>query len=182
MKRLMKLSWEWPLCVVTLLVLGLMLLGHGLFGLSGWLNTLFVSVGTLVMALFVAPLVALGVGMFASLSAAVAAVLGTLILPLAALVNGLLIALWSWLLTTWVGTLLVAPVYGALAPVVLKVLPFISLGKYLHTAYDWLDDQPWWPQKLVLTENKRLKKASRKGYAKGRGRATPAAAKRSQRK
>lgn len=154
-----RVGWEWPLCGLVVMLLALYVTGHALFGLRGPLTALFVGGGTLVTTLLVAPLLALATGLAASFATAVGAVLGTLVLPVVAFANGLVLALWGWLLTTWVGTLLITPVYGVLAPVVLKVLPFVSMGNYVRKAYDWLDDQPWWPERLVLTENHRATRA-----------------------
>jgi hypothetical protein len=54
-----------------------------------------------------------------------------------------------------------------IAPVILKISPLLTLGKYGRKIYDWLDDQSWWPKKLVFTSNKRLARKGNAGGANG---------------
>jgi hypothetical protein len=82
---------------------------------------------------------------------------GGIFTPLAALFAGWVATLFTWLAGTWLGTLLM-PVYSMLAPLILKVTPWITMSKFGRQLYDWLDDQPWWPQALVLTGPRQKKK------------------------
>lgn len=160
-------TWEWLFCSMVVLSLGLFLLGHDWFGLNGYLATLLAVVGALLAAIIgfltatlVLPLLALITGVIGALVGLVtvllAFVVGGIFTPLAAAVVGAIYSLLGWLATTWLGSLLM-PLYSTLGPLVLKVAPWLTTSKYLVKVYDWLDDQPWWPEALVLTPKRGLK-------------------------
>jgi hypothetical protein len=156
--------WEWLTLVLTLLLLTLFITGHDAFGLNSPLAALMALLGTLlgtilsfVIATLIVPLVVLVTGAVTALLAAVSALLailvGGLFTPLAALLVGWVSTLFTWLAGTWLGTLLM-PLYSTVTPLLIKVAPWLTASKYGHKIYDWLDDQPWWPQALVLTPKK----------------------------
>jgi hypothetical protein len=151
-------GWEWFLLGFTLLILALYLMGHKLFGLSGLMSSAFAFGGAIVTAALIMPLMTLVSGLVASL-----------IVPVVALFTTLFSTVVGWLAATWVGALF-SPVYAMIAPVILKISPLLTLGKYGRKIYDWLDDQCWWPQKLVFTSNKRLAKLKTAKKASGKRR------------
>lgn len=147
-------GWEWFVLFAVLILLALFLLGLDWFGLNGLTSSVMALVGALlstilafVMAALIGPLIALITGLVA-----------TLIMPVLALGTGLFGTVVGWLATTWVGALF-TPAYAMVAPVILKISPLLTMGKYGHKAYDWLDDQSWWPKQLVFTANKKQKAA-----------------------
>jgi hypothetical protein len=142
-------GWEWFLLGFILLILALYLMGHKLFGLSGLMSSAFAFGGAIVTALLIVPLMAVITGLMASL-----------IVPVVALFTTLFSTVVGWLAATWVGAMF-SPVYAMIAPVILKISPLLTMGKYGRKIYDWLDDQSWWPQKLVFTSNKRLAKLNK---------------------
>jgi hypothetical protein len=146
-------SWEWLLLGFVVLILALYLMGHKLFGLSGLMSSAFAFGGAVVTTLLIVPVMAILSGLVA-----------TLIVPIAALFTTLFSTIVGWLAATWVGALF-SPVYAMIAPMILKISPLLTMGKYGRKAYDWLDDQSWWPQKLVFTTNKRLMKLKAKKAA-----------------
>jgi hypothetical protein len=172
MLRYLKTSWEWLVMALTLLCLGLFLLGHDWFGLNSYLATLLAVVGALLAAIvgfitatLVLPLLALITGVIGALVGVItiilAFVVGGVFTPLAAAVVGAIYSLLGWLATTWLGTLLM-PLYSTLGPLVLKIAPWLTTSKFAIKVYDWLDDQPWWPQALVLTPKMKKPPAQRK--------------------
>jgi hypothetical protein len=172
MFKLLKAHWEWLFCSTVVLCLGFFLLGHDWFGLNGLLATLLALVGGVlalfigfIMATLVLPLLALITGVIGALVGVItlllAFVVGGVFTPLAAAVVGGIYALFGWLATTWLGTLLM-PLYSVVAPLVLKVAPFITTSKFAVKLYDWLDDQPWWPQALVLTPKMKKKSPAKR--------------------
>ncbi|HEX2859360.1 MAG TPA: hypothetical protein VHP58_04085 [Alphaproteobacteria bacterium] len=168
-------GWEWFALLAVLVLLALYVLGMDWFGLNGLLSSGFALGGALattliafIMAALIGPLVALVTAAIGALIAAIGIIIGTLITPLIAFGVGIFSTLVTWLAGTWVGAML-TPIYTMLAPIVLKISPFLTTGKYAHKAYDWLDDQPWWPQSLVFTATKKQKAAlakARKAKAK----------------
>jgi MFS family permease len=174
MLRLFKTHWEWLLCGTVILTLGLFLLGHDWFGLNGYVATLLAVVGGLLAAIvgfltatLILPLLALITGVIGALVGVVtlllAFVVGGIFTPIAGAVVAAIYSLLGWLATTWLGSLLM-PLYSTLGPLVLKVAPWLTTSKFLIKFYDWLDDQPWWPQALVLTP--KMKKVPVKKPAK----------------
>lgn len=153
--------WEWCVLVLVLAILGLFLTGFGFFGLSGLLAALLALMGGIVVsalsiigATLVLPLIALALGFATAVVGAVTTLLGFVVgglfTPLAAVLTGWVTTLFTWIAGTWLGTLL-TPLYSSLAPLVLKISPWITTTTFGRNLYDWLDDQPWWPQSLVFT-------------------------------
>lgn len=162
-----KTHWDWLLCGMVMLSLALFLLGYDWFGLNGYVSTLLGIVGAIlatlvgfIMATLILPMVGLitaVIGAFVGVVTVILAfVVGGIFTPIAAFVVGLIYSLLSWLATTWLGTLLM-PVYSTVGPLVLKVAPWLTTSKFALKFYDWLDDQPWWPQALVLTKTGKKK-------------------------
>ena len=86
------------------------------------------------------------------------------ILPVIAFVMGLMGLIWTWLAGTWLGTLLM-PVYNLLAPLVFKVAPFITTGKYAGKLYNLAQKHPRlkkWLKKLGGTKAHPRRTAKRK--------------------
>lgn len=161
----LKKYWEWLLCGFVLVNLGLFLLGHDWFGLNGLVAMALALLGSLVtaiigflMATLVVPMLALVTGVVGAfiglVTVLLAFVVGGIFTPIAAAVVGAIYALFGWLATTWLGSLLL-PLYSTLWPLVLKIAPWLTTSKFLIKLYDWADDQPWWPQALVLTPKRK---------------------------
>jgi hypothetical protein len=158
-------SWEWFFLLGTVVVLALFVLGKDWFGLNGLLSSVFALGGAVattiiafIMAALIGPLLALITGLVASM-----------IMPVLVLGSSLFTTIIGWLATTWIGALF-SPAYALVAPIMLKLSPLLTMSKYGHKAYDWLDDQSWWPEKLVFTTNKRLLKAKSVKKAAGKRR------------
>ncbi len=172
MLKFFKAHWEWLLCGGVLTNLALFLLGKDVFGLHqgmavglALLGGLVLAIMGFLMATLVLPMVALVTGVIGAFIGAIALLLafvvGGIFTPLAAVVVGAIYSLLGWLATTWLGTLLM-PFYTTLGPLVLKIAPWLTTSKFLITFYDWLDDQPWWPQALVLTPKMTKKPVAKK--------------------
>ena len=170
-----KTHWDWLLCGMVFISLGLFLLGHDALGLNGYVATLLGIVGAIlatligfIMATLVLPMMGLitaVLGAFVGVVTVILAfVVGGVFTPIAAFIVGAIYSLLGWLATTWLGTLLM-PVYSTLGPLVLKIAPWLTTSKFLIKFYDWLDDQPWWPEALVMTPKRKKPKA--KATAKG---------------
>lgn len=164
----LKNHWDWLLCGMVLMSLGLFLLGHDALGLNGYVATLLGIVGAIlatligfIMATLVLPMVGLitaVIGAFVGVVTVVLAfVVGGVFTPIAAFIVGAIYSLFGWLATTWLGTLLM-PVYSTVGPLLLKIAPWLTTSKFLLKLYDWVDDQPWWPQALVMTPKKKSKR------------------------
>lgn len=145
--------WEWIFCTFTLLALALFLTGYDLLGLNGPLSTLLAVLGGLIGAIlsFIAatlifPIIALITGAVTALIAAVTGLLGILIggifTPIAALFAGWVTSIFTWVAGTWLGTLLM-PVYSVLAPIVLKISPWITVSKSAGKALKSADKVPF---------------------------------------
>lgn len=145
-----KLHWEWVLCFAVLVMAGSSIFGYDVVGLSGPF-TAMVALGAglvasvlaiitaFIMSALVVPLLALVAAVATAFIGLFTLLLGLLvsaiIMPLAALFTGLVATLTTWLAGTWLGTLLL-PVYNVLAPIVLKISPWITTGKYAGTAWN----------------------------------------------
>ena len=180
MFMMFKRSWEWLLLGAVLLILGLFLVGHDIFGMNGLVASALALVGGVLVtilsflaATLILPLVALmtaAVGaLLAVITTLLAFVVGGIFTPLAAVAVGWVTSLIGWLATTWLGSLL-APLYYTLAPLVLKIAPWLTTSKYLVKIYDWCDDQPWWPKQLVFTSKRRAKSKTKPTKTKPRRR------------
>lgn len=163
----LKHYWEYLLLALTLLTLTLFLMGHNLFGLSSVVASLLAIIGavvgtilSLIAAFILLPLIGLAAAAIATLTAAVMVLLSLLVggifAPIIALLTTAISSILTWLAGTWLGTLL-APIYTTLTPLLAKVLPWFTTTKYGYQFYDWLDDQPWFPQQLVLTPKRKPK-------------------------
>jgi hypothetical protein len=179
----LKNHWDWLLCVMVLVSLGLFLLGHDALGLNGYVATVLGIVGAIlatligfIMATLVLPMVGLitaVIGAFVGVVTVVLAfVVGGIFTPIAAFVVGAIYSLLGWLATTWLGTLLM-PVYSTLGPLVLKIAPWLTTSKFAIKLYDWVDDQPWWPEALVMTPKKKPKKKPTAKRTRGKGKTLP---------
>lgn len=177
-------SWEWFVLLGTLILLTLFVLGIDFFGLNGALSSLFALGGALattliafIMAALIGPLIALVTALIGGVIAALGAIVATLIMPIVALGTGLFTTVVGWLAGTWVGAMF-TPIYTMVAPIILKISPLLTMGKYGHKFYDWLDDHSWWPKQLVFTANRRQKAALTKGRKIANVKAKAAARKR----
>lgn len=132
---------------LVLAILALFVTGHKLFGLNGPLAALLGILGGLttalisfILATLIVPLVALLVGFVTAVIAAFTGIfaflVGGIFTPLLAILTGWLGSIVAWLATTWLGTLLM-PIYNLLAPIVLKIVPFITTSKYAVKVYNW---------------------------------------------
>jgi hypothetical protein len=137
-------TWEYLLLALVALTLVLFLLGNNLLGFDKQVATLLALAGTLVTtvvafvaAALVLPLVALLGSVAAALMGAVTVLIGMLVTPLIALATGLFSSAVAWFATTWLGTLL-SPVYYLLAPLVLKIGPWLSATTYGRLAFKHL--------------------------------------------
>lgn len=178
-----KTHWDWLLCGFVLLSLALFLLGHDALGLNGYVATGLGIVGAIlatligfIMATLVLPMVGLitaVIGAFVGVVTVVLAfVVGGIFTPIAAFVVGAIYSLLGWLATTWLGTLLM-PVYTTVGPLVLKIAPWLTTSKFALKFYDWLDDQPWWPEALVLTPKQKPKIKAAAKRPRGKAKALP---------
>jgi 4-amino-4-deoxy-L-arabinose transferase-like glycosyltransferase len=183
MLRVLKTHWDWLLCGLVLLSLGLFLLGHDVLGLNGYVATVLGVVAALlatlvgfVMATLVLPMVGLitaVIGAFVGVVTVVLAfIVGGIFTPIAAFVVGMIYSLLGWLATTWLGSLLM-PVYSTVGPLVLKIAPWLTTSKFAIKFYDWLDDQPWWPETLVMTPKSKPKTKPAAKHTRGKGKPSP---------
>lgn len=139
--------WDWVLCVITLMVLALFLVGHDLFGMNGYVAGVLGLVGGLVLPvvllivgvvlaplfLLVGGLVTMVLGLLTGLFMLVVApvlgfVVGAVVVPLVAFITGSITALLGWLATTWLGAL-VMPVVKVASPFVMQYGPWLAFSK-----------------------------------------------------
>ena len=136
-KVLRRISPTWCFCVMVITVLALFITGHSLFGLSKYISIGMALLGvllapfltalifpfiTFIMTALITPLIAL---LMASLTA-LGSALTFLITPLLTALG----SLWAWFLGTAVGQAIVAPLYSFLAPLVIKIAPFLTTSRY----------------------------------------------------
>lgn len=149
-KRILKIcrrNWEWGALAFILINLALFLTGVKIFAFSdltsailAFITALLAPILSFLLATLILPLLALAVGIITALLTLVtglaALLIGGIFTPIVAILTGWLGTLVAWLAGTWLGTLL-TPVYSLLAPVVLKITPFLTTSKYAVKAYRW---------------------------------------------
>lgn len=139
--------WEWLVLIAVATALGLFLAGNQMWGFSTYVDSILALIGGLIAAItsflfvtLVVPVLVLATAAVTAVAAAVTGLasilIGGIFTPVVVVLTGWVTTLFTWVAGTWLGTLLM-PVYNLIAPLVLKVAPFLTAYRSGGKVLSW---------------------------------------------